>query len=152
MLTTLAIVAVLAAGQPASEPPSCGSAQDARAVRDVSDQIIAADNAGALETVMSFYAEDAVQWPPGSEPVRGRARIRPRYEALFRENTVNIASRIDAVCVSGDLATIEGRNQVRVSPRSGAAERVTEDEFLMVLRRERGSWRIAQLVWHPRQP
>lgn len=124
-------------------------ASDEAGVRAVAEGIVEADNARALERVLDFYAEDAVLLPPNADPVRGRAAIRPRYEALFAEYDPKIEARIDELEVDGDLAVVRGRNGGRLEPRGTAPARELDDAWLMVLRREGDRWRIRQLMWHP---
>jgi uncharacterized protein (TIGR02246 family) len=132
------------------------SAPDCRAdsaavigVRAVADGIVAADNQRDLERVLGYYADDAWLMPPNAEPVRGRASIRPRYEALFAGFNPAIEGRIDEACVSGATAFVRGHNGGQMRARSGAASRDLDDSYLMLLRIDAsGRWRISHLMWH----
>jgi uncharacterized protein (TIGR02246 family) len=120
-----------------------------REIRSVATGIVAADNQRDLERVLAFYADDAILMPPGEGPVAGRARIRPRYEALFASVTPEIQVHIDEACVDGSMGFVRGRNGGRVVARDTGEPRTLDDAFLMLLRRGTdGAWRISHLMWH----
>jgi len=126
---------------------------DVRLVRQVASGIIASDNARDLAGVLAAYAEDAVLLPPGEEPMRGKAAIKPRYEALFERFSPEIVGEIEELHVGGDWAFVLGRNRGRLVPRAGGEPRTLNDVYVMVLRREAGAiWHIARLMWHPAGP
>lgn len=86
-------------------PESCDpDGPDARRVRVVAEEIVAADNARDIGRVQSSYAPDAVLMPPNEAPVRGWDAIRPRYEALFASFAPAIDGHLDEICVSGSIA------------------------------------------------
>lgn len=123
---------------------------DSAAVRDVVLDLIRADNERRIAAVLEHYAPDAILFPPGAPPVAGRAAIRPRYEALFRDFDPEIVPVIDEVVVAGDLAYVRGRNRGRLRGRNGRPDRSLDDVYLMILERApTGRWRIARLIWHP---
>jgi uncharacterized protein (TIGR02246 family) len=145
----LAVVLVFAAEATA---PSCdAAASPAREVAAVATGIIEADNAGAIERVLAFYAPDAVLLPPGQPPVVGVATIRPRYEAMFAAFTPELSARVDEACASGTLAYVRGHNRGRLVSRGGGRDQVLDDPYLMLLARAvDGRWRITHLMWHRR--
>lgn len=126
-----------------------GAARDSVAVVEVARGIIAADNAGDLERVLTYYAHDAVLHPPGEGPVTGPGAIRPRYEGLFATYAPDIASEIETVGVCGELAVVSGRNTGWLRGLDGAEDRSLSDAFVMVLGIRGGEWRITRLIWHP---
>lgn len=146
-MVALVVVALGAAGSP--EPRCPGDPASVQQVTSVATGIIEADNARALDRVLALYAPDATLLPPGESPVAGKEAIRPRYESLFAAFTPEIVSRVDEVCVSGFLAYVRGHNRGRLVARGGGPDRVLDDPYLMVLRRQGdGSWRISRLMWH----
>lgn len=147
----LVAAASLLASAPARGQVPAGASADG--VRAVVEGIIAADNAGDLERVLGYYADDAMLLPPNEEPIRGKAAIRPRYEGLFQAFLPEIVGDIDELQVAGEWAFVRGRNRGRLTPRAGGEPRTLNDVYLMLLRRdEGGSWRIAHLIWHSAGP
>jgi ketosteroid isomerase-like protein len=120
-----------------------------QAIRSVATGIVAADNRRDIESVMAYYAGDAVLMPPNEAPVAGRDLIRPRYEALFAAFTPEIVPRVDEACVEGRVGFVRGHNGGRLIPRTSGETRVLDDGFLMLLRLEPGGlWKISHLIWH----
>lgn len=121
---------------------------DSLAVRAVVIGIVTADNARDLAAVLASYADSAILLPPNEAPVVGRAAIRPRYEALFRDFAPAIEGRIDELAVVGDWAYIRGHNGGWLRGRQGVPDRDLDDVYLMILARQTASWRITRLMWH----
>jgi ketosteroid isomerase-like protein len=144
---SLEYVPAVARLEPQPCVPSGDGAPEADA-RAAAASIVEADNAAALDRILSFYSASAILLPPGSAPVGGLGRIRGRYEALLAEYAPAIETRIDRVCVGGSVAFVEGHNSGRLVRRGGGSDRTLDDSFLMVLRREgEAPWRIEQLAW-----
>lgn len=138
----------LASASPAVSQPSGDT--EIRKVREVVQGIVAADNARDLAKVMSCYADDAVLFPPNESAVRGKAAIKPRYEAMFAALNPEIVGSIDEVQIGGEWAFVTGMNRGRMVPRAGGTVRNLNDAYVMVLKRQSdGSWKIARLMWHP---
>lgn len=153
-MRTISLLLAIALGA-TLEPSSSGAqecsmgAGDGEAVRRVAEAIIAADNAGDVERVLSIYAPNAVLHPPGEPPVLGRASIRPRYEGLFADYEPAIESEISDVSICGTLAVVTGRNGGVLRGLGGRADRELSDAFVMVLARTEEGWHITRLIWHP---
>lgn len=152
-LPTLAlVVAGIAVGRPLSAQtgPVCGhTAEDSLAVRRVAEGIVQADNRRDLDAVLGFYSPDAVLHPPGEPPVRGRAAIRPRYEALFSGFDPAIVPELESVELCGSMAVVSGRNGGILRGRDSEPDRALSDAFVMILGKAEGRWSISRLIWHP---
>lgn len=122
---------------------------DAASERGVATGIVAADNAGDIERVVSYYAPNAVLVPPGEPEVKGIDQIRPRYEHLFATFAPRIEARIDDADVYGAFAIVRGHNGGKLEPKDGSAAKSLDDDFFMMLRCEGDRWRIDHLMWHP---
>jgi ketosteroid isomerase-like protein len=151
MLIALAMTFTLT--QPSSFNGDCRADSLAvKAIRDVAQGIIAADNARDIARVIDSYASDAWLMPPNESPVQGHAGIKPRYEALFSGFDPAIAGRIDEACASGSIGFVRGHNGGRMISRTGGAPRMLNDAYLMTLRLgPDGRWRISHLIWHPQK-
>jgi uncharacterized protein (TIGR02246 family) len=122
-------------------------------IQSLFDRLMAADNRGDVEAVVACYAEDAVLLPPGGASVAGPASIRPRYEALFAANRLDVRMDVESIEVQGALAFSRGFTRGRTFPKDGSPQREILDRYLMVLRREPGGeWKIATLMWAPVAP
>lgn len=133
--------------------PCIDRRDDTKDVRAVAEGIIDADNAGDLDRVLGYYADEATLLPPNERAVSGRGAIRPRYESLFRSHHLVIESRIHEVEVSGDLAYVRGENLGKVVSKEDGTSRPIQDAYLMLLKRSAaGAWRIWRLMWSPNAP
>jgi ketosteroid isomerase-like protein len=141
MITALLVLSALGA--------DCGSRNAQQPLRDVAEGIVAADNARAIDKVLSYYADDALLMPPNEPSVSGLAAIRPRYEGLFRDFNPAIESHVEEVCVAGEHGYVLGHNGGWLRSRRSAGDRALDDMYMMLLARNaRGAWKITHLIWH----
>ncbi len=111
-------------------------------------------NSGDVERFVALFDDDAIRFPPNSQPIEGIDRIRANtitiFETYDRDVTVNlIESRF-----SGDFAITRGTWAVRLTPKSDGGE-TSEDvgSWLNVsVRGEDGRWRISRNIWNSDQP
>jgi len=127
-------------------PDTEGEANAARAV----ERLIAADNSRDINRVMLCYTDDVVWMPPDGEPLLGKKAIRPRYEALFSTYILDLTVEFDEARADRELAFVRGRTGGKLTPLDGSAPKTVDDQFVALLRRERGGWRVSHLMWTPR--
>ena len=130
------------------------SASEGQAVEKVVAGIVEAANAGDIEAVMSYFAEDGVAMPPDEMPVFGTRLIRPRLQPLFDQSKLVIFLTSEETSASGAFAFARGYISGRIEPKKSAPERyIDQNEYLMLLQKDSGgSWKIARLMWHPMWP
>jgi len=146
----LLLLAILILSPQVISAQNCNSnSRAAKAVSNVAEGIIAADNARDLKRVMNFYALDAVLMPPNDSPVTGHDAIRPRYELMFSSFQPKIEARVDQICVEGRTSFVRGHNGGQLVSTNGGESRQLDDTYLMLLRKGNdGLWRITHLIWH----
>jgi ketosteroid isomerase-like protein len=130
------------------------SADEKQAIEKTLTGIVEAANAGDIEAVMAYFAEDAVAMPTDEMPVFGTKLIRPRIQTLFDQSRVTIFLTSEETAVSGDFAFARGYIGGKIWPKSAAPDRLIDDnEYLMLLEKDSGgAWKIARLMWHPMFP
>ncbi len=130
------------------------SADEKQAIEKTLTGIIETANAGDFESVMSYFAHDAVAMPSGEMPVFGTELIRPRIQPMFDQSQLFIFLTSEETEVSGNVAFARGYVSGRMEPRSSAPTRyIDQNEYLVILRKDSGSrWKIARLMWHPMWP
>ena len=102
--------------------------------------------AGDWAALASHYAEDAVLYPPGSEPVVGRAAIEAYFAAF--PPVLDLVPDVEAIDGSGDTAYIRGTSVVAFATESGEPER-QRLKFIEVHRRQpNGSWLMVADIWN----
>ncbi len=103
-----------------------------------------------VNRVLSFWADDAVVFPPGSPAVVGSAAIREFVAKSFQTPGFSISWRTTTVAVSrgGDIAYTYGTNRVTFSAPDG--KQVTVDgKAVAVWRREKGgAWKCVIDIWN----
>jgi len=99
---------------------------------------LAAVNGRDLETLMTFYADDAVLEFPASPRVEGKAKIQRAFASFF--DNWEETSTYDAIVISGSTAAVEGtvtgRHRtlhLRIPGRVPSASRLYRHGFAMFL-------------------
>ena len=136
-------------------PAGCagpGSDDDSAPLRETLDAILAADNAGDIERVMACYADDPLWLPPDGGVVAGREAIRARYAAAFARQRFELSGRVAEARAAGGIGWVRGETLGRLVPRDGAAPATVHDQYVALLVRDDGRWRIARLMWGPIRP
>lgn len=136
-LLLLSLVAGLAHGS---------EADDAEAIRQTNDFYAETLVAGAVDTLMTLYDEDAVLFPPNESPLHGKAAIRASWEAFFADwDTIEARSVIDEIIVLGDWAYGHGHYRGRSQSTDDGAVVLEALKFSGMWRRKSGGgWVIAR--------
>lgn len=142
------LVAAMAAGAPIRGGMNGVPASDPAiaAVQEAYRSAVVAGNAAAVAAV---FGEEGVEMPPASPPVRGRAAVERYYRELFGSGVrfQTFALTASDTRVSGDVAYVTGTSRQTVAPPGAPASECT-GKYLVVLRRERGSWKVAYAIYN----
>lgn len=110
----------------------------------------AAAQSGDLETILSYWADDAVIMAPGQPPVRGKAAIRQYVQATGSIPGFSIKwEPLEAhVAASGDMGYLIERNLVTYRDATGAL--VSEAGKVVTVWRKQpdGSWKNVIDAWN----
>ncbi len=128
---------------------------EAAAIRDLTDvQWLNAAQAKDVDTVNSFYADDASSFPPNASIVTGKEAIRARQSESF--STPGFATSWQTTKVevsrSGDLAYSHGTSETTVNDPEGNP--VTDKEKWLVVWKKQpdGSWKVVIDIWNSDGP
>ena len=114
-------------------------------IQRLNDDYCAAYNAGDLEKVLAFFAEDALTLAPDQEPVRGREAHRKYIQAgLARETKRKLTLTSVRSQRSGDFLSDCGE-WTQTFGSLGA-----RGYYLTVYRRERGAWKVLTSTFNVR--
>lgn len=133
------------AAAPASERTADVQAEE-QAIRDLSRQWTEAARARDPDRMSGIYADDAIMYEPGREPVRGRSAIRSHYADTTQLDIREIESEITniEVAASGDLAYEVGQFRFEAEgPQGRISDRGV---YLAVWRKRNGQWQIVHEV------
>jgi len=117
-------------------------------VRVVVSGILDADNHADIERVLSYYQQEAVLMPPGRDEIKGLANIRRNYENIFATSLLNLAPEEEQIIVTNEFVVYKGRTKGQVIAKSDSTARSINDKFIMILKKDDGSWKISTLIWN----
>ena len=103
-----------------------------------------------VDRVLSFWADDAIVFPPGSPAVAGKVAIREFVGKSFQTPGFSISWKTTTVAMSrsGDLAYTTGSNRVTFRAPDGKQGTV-EGKAVAVWRREKnGAWKCVIDIWN----
>jgi uncharacterized protein (TIGR02246 family) len=103
-----------------------------------------------VERALSFWADDAIVFPPGRPAVAGKSAIREFVAKSFQTPGFSISWNTASVVVSrsGDLAYATGTNRVTFNGPDGKPVAV-EGKAVTVWRKEReGVWKCVIDIWN----
>jgi uncharacterized protein (TIGR02246 family) len=136
-----------ACGGPA---PNEFTTQDAGAIREKSEALVAAFNGKQIPQIIDMFAENATFMPPNRPVLRGRNAIRNFYDELLNQlGATNLRLDVSEVVGHGPLAYQAGSYEIEYKPTTGTAPRDRDrGKYLFVLRNLGGTWRYEYTVWN----
>ena len=132
-----------------------GVEADKAAIRDLSDvQWLNAAQAKDVDTVLSFFADDASRFPPNAPIVTGKEAIRARVSQEYSRRDFAFSWQTTKVEVSrsGDLAYSHGTYEETVNDPEGNP---VTDKGKWVTAWEKqpdGTWKVVVNIWNSDQP
>jgi uncharacterized protein (TIGR02246 family) len=111
---------------------------------------LAAAQSRDVDRVVSFWADDAVVFPPGGPAVSGRAAIREYVVKSFQTPGFGISWKTTAVSVSsgGDIAYSTGTNRVTFNTPDGKPMAVDGKALVIWRRQAAGGWKCVIDIWN----
>jgi ketosteroid isomerase-like protein len=113
-----------------------------------------ATQAGDVETLVSFAADDIVLMSPNDTTVYGKVEFQAWWEEYFqyfRLAAFNVPER--SVVISGDYAIEHSAYMIAVVPASGGT-RIRDDGRIFAIwkRQPDGAWKVWQMMWNSSNP
>ncbi len=116
-------------------------AAEARAIRDLDATLSEAAQNGDAEAFSQFFAEHAVQMPPDSPPLQGRAAIFESAAGLLGAGAdLRFETTEVRVATSGDMAFSQGKYFLSLETPGGVLQ--DEGSYLEVWEKVEGEWKI----------
>lgn len=141
----LALVVAALSGIPLLEAQTAVS--DSAAIHELGRQFSAAYVRGDVGAMTELYASDAVLFPEQSAPITGR-------EAIRRYWTPDPGRRVTRHVIIPTQITVDGRHAYDhgtfeiAGARDGTAWGPFRGKYVVVWRREGGSWRMHLDIWN----
>ncbi len=99
-------------------------------------------NAGQLDKVLEFFADDAITLSPDQAPVRGRGALRRYYQEVFkREPNQDLVLTSIRVGASGDTL-YDGGQWTQSLPTPDGKSQAFSGYYLAVYRKIKGQWKV----------
>ncbi len=135
--------------------PQVDTAAEQAAIRDLTDvQWLNAEQAKDVDTVLSFFADDASSFPPNASIVTGKEAIRARLSEEYSGPRFAISWQTTKVEVSrsGDLAYSHGTYEVTVNDPEGNP--VTDKgKWVTVWEKQPdATWKVVADIWNSDGP
>ena len=127
-----------------------GSSTSSRADDEVAltrDNWLAAFKAKDVNAAVGFYASEAAFLQPTGERIEGIEAIRELYQKVVTTFDTDLVVRSRHLEVSTDLAFDSGEYEETMTDRTSARKQHFHGQYVMVLRRNDGHWKIIQHVW-----
>jgi uncharacterized protein (TIGR02246 family) len=142
------VIALTLSAACASQPSAdvvFGQAQ-AQTVRDRSQALTAAVNAGNIDQIIGFFNGDSVLLPAQAPTVRGRDAIQVFYQDFLRDGAVALEAQTSDVGGHGPLAYETGSFTLTRTAENGASTR-DRGKYVFVWRDRAGQWTIDYTIW-----
>lgn len=97
------------------------------------------------ETILALCDHQLCLMVPGTPALRGTAEFRFWLEASFSKCAVNLEYELGSVTPNGELVAADGRYTLNTSSSIYTGIRVLGGNFLAVLRKGEGRWRLFRL-------
>jgi len=145
-----ALAAVLLAAGCAPAPPAVDTTALARQLVQLDDAWSVAAASRNADSVASFYAEDAVAYPPNMPVAVGRAAARDVWAGAFVEPTYNLSwvTTASGVAPSGDLGYTAGTFQDSYTGPDGTTVSATGKYLCVWKKQADGSWKAVHDMWN----
>ena len=135
--------------------PQVDIAAEQAAIRDLTDvQWLNAEQAKDVDTVLSFFADDASSFPPNASIVTGKEAIRARLSEEYSGQDFAISWQTTKVEVSGsgDLAYSHGPYEVTVNDPEGNPV-TNKGKWVTVWEKQPGgTWKVVIDIWNSDGP
>jgi len=142
LLALIGLAACTSEQKPAPAPPDTRAADEA-AIRAASAEWAKAAEAKDLEKFLSFYADDAALFYPGSPLVTGADGRRKAWDSLLKmpDLAMTFATTKVEVARSGDLAYETGTYDMSSKEKSGKTKR-EKGKYIVVWKKQANrSWK-----------
>ena len=118
---------------------------DKKAIEYSITEFISAYNAGDLEKVLAYYAEDLIKVRNGAPP-ETKQETAPRIAAIFEKFRTRVDVVNEEIQTSGELAFVRGRFRVTLTPKAGGDQQTIDRRFLEIWRKVNGRWVVARTM------
>ena len=115
-------------------------------IDEVLVQFVDAFNDGDAATVASFYAEDAVLFPPGADRVDGRSAIEAFWKGAIDSGMTIVDLHAVEVDARYDIAGEVGVFTLNVPGDAGSTD--VDGQYIVIWKRDGHTWQLYRDIWN----
>ena len=132
---------------------SDSSAADIGAVERLMVDLDAAIDAGDLDGLLSFLAEDFIDMPPNEGVIIGKQALRTHHEPLFEAFNLRVRHEPIETRAFGDVVIQRGAGLGEIVPKAGGEALVLDQKYLFIFRRQDdGSFKLWRMMFNDNAP
>jgi uncharacterized protein (TIGR02246 family) len=114
------------------------------AIEKVNRKLEATFMKGDARAVASFYTEDAILMPTGSEPLQGTASIADLWGAVLNMGIKEVKLETREVDAQGSTAIEMGQYTLR----GGTGELIDRGKYIVIWKLIQGKWKLYRDIWN----
>jgi uncharacterized protein (TIGR02246 family) len=118
------------------------------AIEAASTQWSAAFKAGDAAGIAALYTEDAIAFPPNSQPVRGRAAIQKMWQDAINSGVKEATLKTTEVEEAGAMAYETGTAVIK----DAAGKVLDEAKYVVIWKQVGGKWMLHRDIWNSNMP
>jgi ketosteroid isomerase-like protein len=143
-------VVLLAASACAPPPPAPDTVALGKALLARDSAFDASASSGNVETIISYWSDDALVIPPGQPPIEGKAALRAYITETLKIPGFKISWKSEKPQFSpdGKFATLRGTNAVTVPGPDGKPMMILGRGITVWRLDADGQWRCTMDVWN----
>jgi uncharacterized protein (TIGR02246 family) len=128
------------------------SDSDIRAIEQIREATMRAENAGDADFFRSACTEDVVVMPPHMPVVAGREAAVGFMRAFLGQFNLSIRYISEETTIDKDLAYDRGTYSQTLTPKGGGASISENGNFLwLYARAPDGPWKMSRVIWNSRE-
>jgi ketosteroid isomerase-like protein len=146
----LALAAALLLASCAPRAATVDTAAGAKQLTQLDDDWSKAAGAKDVDRVASFYAQDAIAYPPGAPAAVGLAAAKQVWAAYFADSTFSISWKTEHAHVGqgGDLGYTSGTYEDSYKGPDGAMVQEAGKYLCVWAKQADGSWKAVHDMWN----
>ena len=131
-----------------THPVAAAVAENTKVLAQLDDDWSKAAGTRDAAKVATFYADDAIAYPPGMPMAVGRAAAQRVWAAYFVNATFKISWKTDHAEVSGDLGYTAGAYEDSYKGADGKVVTETGKYACVWKKQKDGSWKAIHDIWN----
>ena len=152
-ILSLAIILLMAACQPATEPETTAQQPAAPDMEARIQEYTAALASGDAAALAAMFADDAIMMPPNAKALAGKQAIQDMWAANFEKATYKATIAAAESEVAGGWMYGRGTYTTTVTPKAGG-EAIEDTGKWMSISKSMpdGTWKIYRHIWNSDNP